>query len=80
MVPPLALSCLGVLEVSLFPLGFPRYEIPLTILAFVEREDVRQEAPGEFFNLMLRDIGVVYELFPTTQFLPPMWRYASSDG
>ena len=58
----------GVLEVSfLFPLGFPRRELPLPLLAFVEREDVRQEAPGELFDLVLRDVGVVYELLPTTQ-------------
>ena len=64
---------LGVLEVSfLLPLGFPRRELPLALLALVEREDVRQEAPGEFLDLVLRDVGVVYELLPTTQFLPPM--------
>ena len=71
---------LGVLEVSFLPLGFPRRELPLAFLALVEREDVWQEAPGELFDLVLRDVGVVYELLPTTQFLPPMWRYASSDG
>ena len=72
-LPPLALFRLGVLEVSFFlPLGFPRRELPLALLALVEREDVRQEAPGEFLDLMLRDVGVVYELLPTTQFLPPM--------
>ena len=73
MVPPLAFLLLGVLEVSFcLPLGFPRREISLALLARVEREDVRQEAPGELFDLVLRDVGVVYELFPTTQFLPPM--------
>ena len=71
----------GVLEVSfLFPLGFPRRELPLAFLALIEREDIRQEAPGQLFDLVLRDVGVVYELFPTTQCLPPMLRYASSDG
>ena len=75
------LLCLGVLEVSFFfPLGFPCCELPLALLAFVEREDVRQEAPGELLDLMLRDVGVVYKLLPTTQFLPPMRCYASSDG
>ena len=73
MVPPLALFRLGVLEVSFcLPLGFPRRELPLALLALVEREDIRQEATGELFDLVLRDVGVVYELFPTTQFLPPM--------
>ena len=72
MVPPLALLRLGVLEVSfLLPLGFPRRKLPLAFRALIEREDVRQEAPGELFNLMLRDVGVVYELFLTTQCLPP---------
>ena len=67
-LPPLALFRLGVLEVSFFlPLCFPRRELPLALLALVEREDVRQEAPGEFLDLVLRDVGVVYELFPTTQ-------------
>ena len=81
MVPPLAFLRLGVLEVSFcLPLGFPRCELPLALLTLVKREDVRQEAPGELFDLMLRDVGVVYELLPTTQFLPPMRCYASSDG
>ena len=73
MVPPLAFLRLGVLEVSFFfPLGLPRCKLPLTFLALIEREDVWQETPGELFDLVLRDVGVVYELFPTTQFLPPM--------
>ena len=73
MVPPLALLRLGVLEASfLLPLGFPRCEFSLALLALIEREDVRQEASGELFDLVLRDVGVVYELLPTTQFLPPM--------
>ena len=72
MVPPLALLRPGVLEVSFFPLGFPRRELPPALLALIERENVRQEAPGELFDLMLRDIGVVYELLSTTQCLPPM--------
>ena len=53
------------------PLGLPRRELSLALLAFVERKDVRQEAPGELFDFMLRDIGVVYGLFLTTQCLPP---------
>ena len=70
----------GVLEESfLFPLGFPRRELPLPLLTLIKCEDVWQEAPGELFDLMLRDVGVVYEFLLTTQFLPPMWRYASSD-
>ena len=72
MVPPLAFLLLGVLEVSFcLPLGLPRRELPLSLLALVESEDVRQEAPGELFDLVLRDVGVVYELFLTTQCLPP---------
>ena len=64
---------LGVLEVPFcLPLGFPCRELPLALLTLIKREDVRQEAPGELFDLILRDIGVVYELLPTTQFLPPM--------
>ena len=55
----------------LLSLGFPRRKLPLALLALIKREDVRQEAPGKLFNLMLRDVGVVYEFFPTTQFLPP---------
>ena len=57
--------CLGVLEVSfLLPLGSPRYKLPLALLAFIAREDVRQEAPGKLLDLVQRDISVVYELFP----------------
>ena len=63
---------LSVLEVSFLPLGFPCRKLPLALLALVKREDVRQEASGELLNFMLRDVGVVYELLPTTQFLPPM--------
>ena len=66
-MPPLALLRLVVLEVSFVPLGFPRRELPLALLTLVEREDVRQEAPGELLDLVLRDVGVVYELLPTTQ-------------
>ena len=48
------------MEVSFcLPLGFPCREFPLTFLALIVREDVRQEAPGEFFDLILRDVGVV---------------------
>ena len=72
MVPPLVLFRFCVLEVSFFlPLGFPCRKLPLTFLALIVREDVRQEAPGEFFDLVLRDVGVVYEFFLTTQCLPP---------
>ena len=71
---------LGVLEVSfLLPLGLPRRELPLSLLALVESEDVWQEAPGELFDLVLRDVGVVYELFLTTQCLPPTIKNAARD-
>ena len=59
---------LGVLEVSfILPLGLPRRELTLTFLALIESENVREDAAGNSLDLVLRDVGVVNELFPTTQ-------------
>ena len=67
-MPPLAYLRLGVLEVSfILPLGLPRRKLPLALLALIESKNVREDAAGNGLNLVLRDVGVVYELFPTTQ-------------
>ena len=59
---------LGVLEVSfILPLGLPRRKLTLALLALIESKNVREDAAGNGLNLVLRDVGVVYELFPTTQ-------------
>ena len=59
---------LGVLEVSfILPLGLPRRKLPLALLALIESKNVREDAAGKGLDLVLRDVGVVDELFPTTQ-------------
>ena len=59
---------LGVLEVSfILPLGLPLCKLPLTFFALIESKNVRENAAGNGLDLVLRDIGVVDELFPTTQ-------------
>ena len=59
---------LGVLEVSfILPLGLPRRKFPLALLALIESKNVRENAAGNGLDLVLRDVGVVDELFPTTQ-------------
>ena len=44
-----------------------REERSLTFLAFVVGENVREDAPGNVLNLMLRNTGIVDELFSTAQ-------------
>ena len=59
---------LGVLEVSfILPPGLPRHKLLLTFIAFIESMNLRDDAAGNGLDLMLRDVGVVNELFPTTQ-------------
>ena len=59
---------LGVLEVSfILPLGLPFCKLPLALLTLIESKNVREDAAGNGLNLVLRDVGVVDKLFPTTQ-------------
>lgn len=56
-----------VLCLSLLPLRFPFGKFPLASLAVIVGENVRQQNPCDGFNLMLRDVGVVDELLPSSQ-------------
>jgi len=53
----------------------PLSKLTLTLFALVEGLDVRQEAPGDSLNFILRDPGVIDKLFPSAQHGPP-----DSDG
>ncbi len=44
-----------------------REERSLAFLAFVVGENVREDAPGNVLNLMLRNTGIVDELLSTAQ-------------
>ena len=50
-----------------FTLSQPFPELPLTFFAFVVGEDVRENAPGDVLDFVLRNAGIVDELFPAAQ-------------
>lgn len=50
-----------------FTLSLPFPELPLAFLAFVVGENVREDAPGNVFNLVLRNTGIVDELLLAAQ-------------
>ena len=50
-----------------FTLSQPFPELPLTFFALVAGEDVRENAPGDVLDFVLRNIGIVDELFPVAQ-------------
>ena len=50
-----------------FTLSLPFPELPLAFLAFVVGENVREDAPGNVFNLVLRNTGIVDELLFAAQ-------------
>ena len=50
-----------------FALSLPFPELPLAFLTFVVGEDVREDAPGDMFDLVLRNTGIVDELLLTAQ-------------
>ena len=54
-------------RLSRFTLSQPLPELPLTFFAFVVGEDVGEDAPGNVFNLVLRNTGIVYELLLAAQ-------------
>ena len=56
-----------VLYLSLFPLRFPFGKLPLALLAVIVGKNVRQDTPRDFLNFILRDVGVVDELFSSPQ-------------
>ena len=51
------------------PLGYPFNKFPLAFLALIESENVRHDTAGNGFNLVLWNVGVVDELFSSTQVL-----------
>ena len=65
------LVAVAVLIVFELPLLLPRCKLPLTFLAFVKGKNVRENAAGDLLDLMLRDAGIVDELFAFTQDSPP---------
>ena len=54
-------------RLSRFTLSQPLPELPLTFFAFVVGEDVRQDAPGDVLNFVLRNTGIVDELLLAAQ-------------
>ena len=50
-----------------FTLSQPILELPLTFFAFVVGEDVRQDAPGDVLDFVLRNTGIVDELLFAAQ-------------
>ena len=54
-------------RLSRFMLSLPFPELPLSFFAFVVGEDVRQETPGDVLDFVLRNAGIVDELFPAAQ-------------
>lgn len=58
-------------ELPMFSISlcFPFGKLSLAFLALVERKDVRHETAGDGLNLVLWNIGIVDELFSSTQVL-----------
>ena len=54
-------------RLSRFTLSLPFPELLLAFFAFVVGEDVRQETPGDVLDFVLRNAGIVDELFPAAQ-------------
>lgn len=50
-----------------FTLSLPFPELPLALFTFVVGENVREDAPGNVFNLVLRNTGIVDELLLAAQ-------------
>ena len=50
-----------------FTLSKPLLELSLTFFALVIGEDVRENAPGDVLDFVLRNAGIVDELFPAAQ-------------
>ena len=54
-------------RLSRFMLSLPFPELPLSFFAFVVGKDVRENAPGNVLDFVLRNTGIVDELFPAAQ-------------
>lgn len=68
---PCAVTCLLFpclsFRLSRFALSQPFPELPLSFFAFVVGQDVGQDTPGDVFDLVLRNTGIVYELLLAAQ-------------
>ena len=62
----LAFPCLS-FRLSRFTLSQPLPELPLAFFAFVVGEDVRENAPGDVLDFVLRNTGIVDELLFAAQ-------------
>ena len=71
LVAPYSVTCLLFPYLSSrlfrFMLSLPFPELPLTFFAFVVGENVGEDAPGDVFDFVLRNTGIVDELFPAAQ-------------
>ena len=56
-----------------FALSLPFPEFSLTLFAFVVGEDVRENAPGNVLDFVLRNTGIVDELFFAAQAGCSLW-------
>lgn len=68
-----------------FTPDLPLPKFPLTFLAPIEGDNIRQDTPGDVLNLMLRNTGIVDELLSASQvdLLPPIFSFCtqvSYDG
>ena len=68
---PCAVTCLLFPFLSFrlirFTLSQPLPKLPLTFFAFVVGEDVRQDAPGDVLDFVLRNTGIVDEFLFAAQ-------------
>ena len=62
----LAFHCLS-FRLFRFTLSQPLPELPLAFFAFVVGEDVGENAPGDVFDFVLRNTGIVDELLLAAQ-------------
>ena len=54
-------------RLSRFTLSQPLPELPLAFFAFVVGEDVRENVPGDVFDFVLRNTGIIDELLFAAQ-------------
>ena len=68
---PCAVTCLLFpflsFRLSRFTLSQPLPKLPLAFFAFVVGKDVGEDAPGDVLDFVLRNTGIVDELFPAAQ-------------
>ena len=68
---PCLVTCLLFIFLSFrlfrFTLSLPFPELPLAFLTFVVGENIREDAPGDMFDFVLRNTGIVDELLLAAQ-------------